>query len=176
MPESQNLVVIGVVGKPHGIRGFVKVRPLTDFPERYYELRRVFLVPRRGPRKEVVIEALQVQGEFFLLKFAGIDTREQAEQLRGMDLAVPQEECVKLPPDHYYHFDLIGLRVVLSHGETVGTVTDVQDFPAQDILIVRTQEGAEVMIPFVKEIVLRVSLEEGIVELAEWPGLLEGGP
>lgn len=175
MPESEDLVLIGVIRKPHGIHGFVRVWPLTDFPDRFYDLERVILLQKGKPRIAAEIEAVREQGGFFLIKFAGIDSRAAAEELSGGEIAIPREECVDLPEDTYFHFDLIGLKVVLSHGETVGEVVDVQSFPAQDMLIVRRPEGQEIMVPFVKEIVTRVSLKERIIEIADLPGLLEGG-
>jgi 16S rRNA processing protein RimM len=172
MAETGELILIGVVRRPHGIRGQLKIWPLTDFPWRFKNLKSVFLIPKEGKPFTKRIEGVKFQGNFVLVKLEGIDDRTAAESLVGLELAVPRENCVELPEDTYYHFDLIGLDVVLSHGEKIGKVVDVLDFPAQDVLVVQLHSGREVMIPLVKAIVREISLAEKRILIEYWPGLL----
>ncbi len=170
-PEDH--VVIGLILKPHGIKGEVKVKPVTDFPERFLKLKRAFLVSVHGARKEISIEKAKVLRDIVLLKIRGIDSISEAEKYRGDEIVIMPEDRFKLPPDYYYESDLIGMQVVLSHGEMIGTIVDVQSYPAQDLLIVKTGSGREILLPFVKEIVPELLPEEGKVIVNNISGLFD---
>jgi len=145
-----DLILIGHLSKPHGLSGEVKVKALTDFPSRFRTLKRVYMVSEDGDVREITIEHIAIHNGTIRIKFQEINSVDDVEAIIGKNIAVSRQECVTLPPDQYYLFDLIGVEVVLSHGETIGVVEDVHQFPAQDVLIVRTFQGNEVLIPFVK--------------------------
>ena len=126
-----------------------------------------------GEIKKIAIERAKVLNSSVLIKFQQINSVAEAKSLVGKEIAVLKEECVKLPQDRYYTFDLIGLQVVLSNGELIGTLKDVELYPVQDLLIIQTIDGNETMVPFVKEIVPVVDLEEKKIIINNIPGLFD---
>lgn len=170
-PEDK--VLIGLILKPHGVKGEVKVKPITDFPERFLQLKRAFLVSGSGAQKEITIEKAKVLRGMVLLKIREIDSISEAEKYRGSEIVIMPEDKIELPPDYYFESDLIGMQVVLSHGQEIGTIVDVQSYPAQDMLIVKTVSGGEIMLPFVKEIVPEVLPEDRKVIVNNISGLID---
>ena len=171
---SDDFVLIGQITKPHGIAGEVKVKPLTDFPSRFQDLKRAFMVSKNGNLNEFAIRNLRIiKSDAIIIKFDGINSISEADEIAGLEIAINREDCVKLPPDLYFIFDLIGMQVVLSHGEVIGTIEDIESNTAQDILLVKTVSGKNVMIPFVKEIVPEVLMSEKKVIVNYIPGLFD---
>ncbi len=169
--DLNELVLIGIIIKPHGIRGEVKVKPLTDFPSRFQELKRIFLLTKDSKSFPLTVIKANVLHDLVIVGFAEIDSITAAKKLVGDEIAIPRCECVRLPSDSYYVFDLIGMRVVLSQGKWLGTVVDVQSNSAQDLLVVDTQEHRQVLVPFVNNIVTTVSLPEKQITVVDLPGL-----
>ena len=169
-----NLIFIGIVSKPHGTNGEVKVKSLTDFPARFQDLKRVSMVSKAGNLFENVIQNVKIRKkDSIFIKFNGINSISEASELVGAEIAINKEDCVKLPPDFYYLFDLVGMQVVLSHNGVVGTIEDIESSMAQDILLVKTISGKNVMVPFVKEIVPEVLMNEKKVIVNNISGLFD---
>ncbi len=163
-------VVVGVIGRPHGLRGEVAIDSRTDEPERR------FAVGQRvrsedGARSFTVTSSRDHSGRL-LVTFAELPDRTAVETLRGVRLAVDVEPN-EVPADdgEYYDRQLVGLRVLDAAGMDVGQVTAVAHFPAQDLLDVLTDQGSR-LVPFVMAIVPEVDLEGGYVKLADVTGLL----
>ncbi|QGF24907.1 ribosome maturation factor RimM [Raineyella fluvialis] len=164
-------VVVGRIGKPHGIRGEVTLELRTDEPER-----------RFAPGERLVVEgsgrSLTVTGHHWhqgrlLVKFEELADRTAAETARGWILTA-QVDATALPEedDSYYDRQLIGLRVLTADGAEAGTVAFVVHLPAQDVLEITTPGGTR-LVPFVSALVPTVDLAAGTVTLADVPGLLE---
>lgn len=172
--DHNDLVLIGTITKPHGTVGEVKVKPLTDFPSRFKDLKRSIVVSKDGNQNEYAIQNVIIgKNDAIILKFSNINSIAEASELSGSEIAVQREDCVELPPDLYYIFDLVGMHVVLSHGKVIGTIEDIDSNKAQDILIVKTVSGNTVMIPFVKEIVPKVLMGENKVVVNYIEGLFD---
>lgn len=107
------------------------------------------------------------------LKFAGFDSPEKATQLVGQELEIEERELPTLREDQFYCYKLIGLKVVDASGEVVGEIVDILENPANDVLLIRSPEKEEILIPAVKEVVKKIDLERGVVEIKLIPGLLE---
>ncbi len=161
-------VVVGRIGRAHGIRGEVSVEPRTDEPERRFAPGSSVLA---GSRTLTIVTARHHSGRL-LVRFQGVDDRTAAEGLRGTRLEVEIDPDV-LPedPDEFYDHQLEGLEV-RRDGEAVGTVAEVVHLPAQDLLLVRIDDR-EVYVPFVTEIVPVVDVRGGFVEVVDVPGLLD---
>ena len=166
-----SLISIGKIGRPHGIRGEVKVVPLTDWPERFQQLRSVYLEAEGEDSVLLEIERAQVRGNRVILKLAGIEERGQAEQIRGHIIKV-NEEDLPLPEGYFHIFQLIGMDVRSSAGETIGAIVDVLRMPSHDIYVVDSN-GREVMIPAVEKFVKRVDIENNVMIVEPIEGLLE---
>jgi 16S rRNA processing protein RimM len=170
-------VTVGRIGRAHGIHGAVVVGVRTDEPElRFAKGSRLDTDPSGvGP---LTVAATKLHSGELLVRFEGINDRNAAEELRGTWLLV--DSATIAPPDDPDEFndtDLIGLTVRTVDGTAVGTVDDVLH-PAQDVLVVKTPDAREIMIPFVKAIVPEVDIRSGILVIDPPEGLLnlQGAP
>ncbi len=107
-----------------------------------------------------------------IIKFSTIDCAEDARQLRGKSIDIPQSQLHPLPKDHYYHFQLIGLRVVTTGGEPLGEIKEILAGKSSDTYVIQSTEG-EILIPAIEDVVRSVDLERGIMEIEPMAGLLE---
>jgi 16S rRNA processing protein RimM len=172
-PQEQLRLVVGRIGKAHGLRGEVTVEVRTDDPELRFAPGAVLDTDPalRGP---LTVASGRVQGGRLVLRFEGVADRTGAEGLRNT-LLIVEADPDELPedPDEFYDHQLVGLRVVTVDGQQVGTVAEMLHLPTQDLFAVTRQDGREVLIPFVEEIVPDVDLEEGTVLVDPPAGLLE---
>ncbi len=173
MKSTEDLVTIGVILKPHGIAGEVKVLPTTDDPRRFSLLQRVFVQSPQGERLEVTIEKVNYHRDELILRFNTCLTRNDAERLRKWEIQIPREKCLPLPDERYYIFDLIGLQAETTDGKIIGIVKDVLTITNNDLLVIETPAYKEVLVPFVKEFVKDVTLDRGRVFIQPIEGLLE---
>jgi len=164
--EPWDLIIGKVVGA-HGIRGELKVIPLTDFPEHIHELDRVLLTPSNGPGTVTEIESVRTHKRGFLIGLAGVPDRASAEKLRGATLAIRRSMGAPLPEGHYYVDDIVGLRVVTTDGDVVGEITDVLRTGANDVYVTE-----RALIPAIPDVVKRVDLEAGQLIIEPMEGLL----
>ena len=107
-----------------------------------------------------------------IIKFSTIDCAEDARQLRGKSIDIPQSQLHPLPKDHYYHFQLIGLRVVTTGGEPLGEIKEILAGKSSDTYVVQGTEG-EILIPAIEDVIRSVDLERGLMEIEPIAGLLE---
>ncbi|MDI6895119.1 MAG: ribosome maturation factor RimM [Bacillota bacterium] len=160
-------ITIGEVTRPHGVRGEVRVRPLTTHRERFLGLGQVYV---GGVRRRV--RGVRLAGDEVILSLEGAETRAQAGALRGQLLEVDPEEVFPLPEGEYYWFQLRGLRVLNREGREVGTVVDVEPNPAHDLLVVEGA-GRRFLVPAVRALVAEIDLAGGRLVINDIPGLLE---
>ncbi|WP_051732045.1 ribosome maturation factor RimM [Kitasatospora phosalacinea] len=166
-------LVVGRIGRAHGIRGDVSVEVRTDEPELRLGPGAVLLTDPAaiGP---LTVETGRVHSGRLLLRFAGVKDRTAAEALRGtMLIAEVDPDETPDDPDEYYDHQLIGLDVVLADGTPVGELTEVVHLPYQDLLTVQRADGTEVLIPFVEQIVPTIDLDEQRVVITPPPGLID---
>ena len=131
----EDLFQVGVITAPHGVRGEVKVFPTTDDNARFKNLKTVLLDQGRGTR-ELEIEGVKFFKNMVILKFKGIDDRNDVERMRQAKLLVTRENAVELGKDEYFIADLIGIQVVSDEGEELGTISDVLQTGANDVYVV----------------------------------------
>ena len=163
------LVVVGRIGRAHGIRGELSVEVRTDEPERRFAPGSSLVAGDRP----VVVEAVRRHSGRLLVRLRGVADRTAAEQWQGA-LLEAEVDADELPDedDAYYDHQLVGLRVLDHGGTAVGTVASVLHLPVQDLLVVDTGD-AETMVPFVSELVPVVDLDAGALHLADVPGLVD---
>ena len=150
-------VRIGLIAKPQGIRGEIKVNCLSDRLDRFLELEDVF-VEDKGVFTPYRVKGARLGQDCAFLFLEKIYTRDEAEALRGRYLCVDRAHAIKLPEGRYFIFDLIGCSVVTDKGATLGQVTEVLQPGANDVYVVSDGEK-EVLIPVVDGIVLSVDIE-----------------
>lgn len=178
MAISHDHVRIARIGKPHGIRGEVTVEIFTDSPETRFQAGNVFdAVAAMGNEMffaQLTVEKARWNKNIMLLKFVEFSDRNTAESLRNCELYADPEGSTE-DEDSWYADDLIGLSVHQGSFEApaLGEVTDLITGDAQDLLEVRLSDGAEVILPFVEEIVPEIDEERGAILISPPPGLLE---
>ena len=169
-------LVVGRIGRPHGVRGELTVEVRTDSPElRFAPGSSLSTDPvAAGP---LVIDDARWHSGKLLLTFAGVRDRTAAEALRNVRLVVdvPDDETPD-DPEEFYDHQLVGLTAVGADGGVLGTVTEVLHLPSQELLSVKTTEGREVLVPFVHEIVPEVDLAGGRALVTPPPGLFGDVP
>jgi 16S rRNA processing protein RimM len=166
-------LVVGRVGRPHGVRGEVSVEVRTDDPDTRFAAGAV-LVTDPAERGPLTVETLHWHSGRLLVAFAGVSDRETAEALRDTLLVVDSADLPALAdPDEFYDHQIVGLRAVLPTGEMLGTVHEVVHAPAGDLLAIRRADRAEALVPFVAAIVPTVDLAAGQVVVDPPEGLLE---
>lgn len=169
---SEDWVTIGRIVALFGLRGDVKVIPQTDIPDRFSQLREVYLGPEH--QRHHITKVSPYKETMLLLRLAGIDSANAAEPLIGQEITIPLAQLPALPADQYYIHDLIGLRVESAGGQTLGLIADILATGANDVYIVReTGSGREVLVPAVKEMVRRVDIAAGVVIIDPLPGLFD---
>lgn len=167
-------VAVGKILAPHGVAGLLKTLPLTDFPERCEELAEI-ACDLNGRRRWLTVERATLHGRFWLIKFAGIDSREEAAALRGGWILIRPEERVTLPAGRYYYDQLIGLMVYNTAGECLGQLRKIIPGAAHDHYLIRGAgpDKKEFLLPAVKEFVLEIDLSGGRIVAEPPAGLLE---
>lgn len=166
-------VIVGRIGKAHGIRGAVTVEVRTDEPEVRFALGSVLITDPEaaGP---LVVEGAKWHSGRLLLEFEDVLDRTAAESLRGTLLVVDVDDDARPDdPEEFYDHQLVGLDVVTVDGAPVGTITEVAHLPSQELLIIAAPDDREVLIPFVTAIVPTVDLANRRVIVDPPPGLLE---
>ena len=166
-------LTVGTIINVHGVRGEVKVMPDTDDINRFKKLRSVLLLSG-GSRKPAKVESVKLLGgRFVVLKLEGIDDRDTAETMRGVELQIERKDAVKLPEDTYFVGDLIGCRAVEEDGNVLGEVAEVYPGAGSDIYNIRTPKGEELLLPAIGETILEVDIENSVIKVRLLPGLRE---
>ena len=161
-PDYAGMITIGVVVKPQGRKGEVLVEPLSDRPHRFTSLRRVYVpVPGgAGARAVAVTDRWPHKGRV-VLKLDGVDSIDEAERYRGVELRIGADEVEALPPGSYYHYQLEGLKVEDPEGRPLGIAVSVLETGGEaPVLVVRGERG-ELMIPLAEAFIRQVDLEHG---------------
>ena len=160
--DPKDLVAVGKVLKPHGVRGEIRVQILTDFPERFEETSEFWLVSPTGLVELRTVEGARFHSGWVLLKLAGIDDPETVAKYRNWLVSVPEDELVELEEDEYWHFELEGLEVRDESGAILGRLEEVLTTAGHDLYAVRGPAG-EILIPAVAEFVRSINLDTGVM-------------
>jgi 16S rRNA processing protein RimM len=171
--ETAGLVAIGEITRVHGLRGEVRVTPLTDHPERFERVTECVLWDAtRDEREPRRITTARRHGDTLLVTFAGCGSPEEARALVGRLIALPRAEALPPPAGSFYPWQLEGARVTTEDGRLVGHVRGIERSGPQDLWVV-AGEGREHLIPAVPDIVVDVDVAAGRVVIRPPEGLLE---
>lgn len=168
-------LVVGRIGRTHGVHGEVRVEVLTDFPElRFVPGRRLYVgVPGDAAPRAVKVASVRAHGAALLVAFDGVPDREAAARLTGHLVHIDVAEAHPLEPDAYYEHQLVGLAVVTDGGEAIGRVSAVLDTGSAPVLEVRTPAGRTVLLPMIAAVIATVDLGAGRITITPLPGLLD---
>lgn len=160
------MVAVGFVRRPWGYDGSIAIAQNGDDPDRFRVGRAVHV-----GGKEHLIQRSDVSGNSVVLKLSSVDTEEQANALRGMVLEVLPGDIPPAPTGTYYHYEIVGARVVTRQGEELGTVAEILQTGSNDVYVVRAEPPgkSEILIPALREVLVEIDTERGLitVELPE---------
>ena len=175
--SAEDWLPVGKVVAVQGLKGALRINPASEFPERFTEPGTRWLKARgKAPREIELKSGRQLPGKsVFVVRFAGVDSRDAAEALVGQTLMVPADDRPELEEGEFHLLDLVGLEARLSaEGEAIGSVSDLIS-GGNELLEIKTSDGRTLMVPFVEAIVPEVHLNDGWLLLTPPPGLLELG-
>ena len=174
-PESRawdDLVLVGRIARPHGIRGHVFVNPETDFVDERFVAGAVFYTSTERGVEPLTLAAARLQNGRPVVAFEGVTSIEAVEPLVGRELRVPEDSLPQLDRGTYYHHQLVGCEVEATSGERVGTVARVDGGIGGTLLTIAGPRG-EVLVPFATDICVDVDVEQRRIRIEAPPGLLE---
>jgi 16S rRNA processing protein RimM len=167
--DRPEYVTVGYIRRAHGIGGCVHVESLTDNPTRFEALSEV-IVEVGGRRTLYRVERCSVASKGLLIKFKGVDDRSEAEKLKSGYLLVEAAKLPELEEGSYYLFDLIGMNVYTISGELLGEITDVQQYPANDVYIIEGEKG-KLLLPAIRDVVKKIDVQNKRMEVELLSGL-----
>lgn len=171
-PWPAHLVAVAEVVCPQGNKGEVKAVPLTGRLERFDGLGAV-TAWLNGRERSLTLDSWRAWRQFVILKFAELASIDDAETIRGASICVRLEERAELPPDQYYHDDLLGLSVCGEDGREYGRVSSILTTGANDVLVATDETGREVLIPALKTVIIKVDMAARRLIFRALPGLLD---
>ncbi len=160
------MVIMGRIAAAHGIRGLVKIQPFTEYVDSLLDYPKWWIGHEHGPWREVDVGQSEAHGKTLVAQLPDCPDRTAAEKLKGLLVAVPRSSLPQQEEGEYYWTDLIGLVVVNGAGVTLGTVANLLETGANDVLSVRGDSG-EILIPFVASAIRRVDLKDKTIHV-DW--------
>jgi len=156
--DDQDLLAVGRILRPHGIRGDLLVDPYSESIRSIEAESQVFI---GSPENSRTVLSIRSHRSHMILRIEGSADREAAEAFRGHELFIPTQTAEPLPEGVYYRWQILGLAVVEAEGQQLGTVTDILETGANDVYIVRGDGPRELLLPAIESVILEVDLEEG---------------
>ncbi|MEQ8677465.1 MAG: ribosome maturation factor RimM [Aggregatilineales bacterium] len=171
---SPEYLLLGEILRPHGIRGELRVKLFTDYPERINQLGYVFL--GKSPESKKVtrhdVEHMRMHQNYGLLKLKSIDDRNDAEVMRELFVMVHIEDAVPLDDDEIYLYQLIGIEVRTDSGDVIGVITEVLETGANDVYVIESPQYGEVLFPVLDETIVESDIDNGTITVRIPEGLL----
>ncbi len=170
----ENLLLIGKVVRPHGIRGELKIESYSESPSTFSKGRRLYFYTREGELEEKELISVRPHKKFFLIKVKDINDRNKAEEYRNVKIYI-EKSILEKEEGEYFWYELIGLDVYLVSGEYIGKIENILPTGSNDVYIVGKEEK-EYLIPAIEDVVKEIDIErkkmiieplEGLLELAE---------
>ncbi len=171
-----DLVLIGIVRKPRGPKGDLKVESFSDVPGRFSGLSSAYF--RRSQIAQAIrheIEKCEEVNGYVVLKLKGVDSFDEASEFVGYEMLVDQSERPELPQGTYFIDSLVGLTVKDLNGKEIGVVENVSSNGAQSLLSIRADNASDFVLPFVNRFIKSVDIKKSIIEVELIDGMLEGG-
>jgi 16S rRNA processing protein RimM len=172
MVQKDNFIALGRITSPHGIRGAVNIHSYGD-NDAFAHYSHLFLRKAGELARYDIASCRSKKPGSFIVQFRGVSDRNAAEELAGSEVFLDRASLPEPEPDEVYWHDIIGLDVVLVHGERVGRIINILETGGHDVYVVKTGKGGEVLVPAVMDIVTDIDTETGICTIDPPPGLLE---
>lgn len=175
-PQDIKYLIIGEILRPHGVKGELRLRIMTDYPERLVskEVKTVYLGTRVSDRRaqEHTVKSARFHKDYLLVTLKGISNRNDADPLRGLYVMVTLDDAVPLEDDEYYVHEIIGLRVVTEGGRELGNIHSVVETGANDVYDVRGGEFGKLLLPAHDETIIEIDFDTETVTMSLPEGLL----
>lgn len=171
--SAEALITVARATKTRGLKGELVADLLTDFPERFETVSRLFGIGPQGERHELDLEKHWFQNDRVVLKFSGYDNIESAQTLVGFSFALPEEERVELPSDEFYDWELEGCSVETNSGEVVGKVIRILRTGGVELLAVEDDSQREHLIPMAQTIIVSIDISRRKILIDPPEGLLD---
>ena len=153
-------IIIGKIGAAHGVRGDMKVYPLTDFPDRFNTIKKAFI-----DDKEINIISTRYQNNFVVMKVKGVNSREEVARYTNKLLKINRSDVPPLNEGEYYSFDIIGLKVINQDDVVLGEIIEILKTGSNDVYITKTPEGKQLLIPALKKVVTEINIKDGFMKV-----------
>lgn len=163
---NPDFITVGEVLSPWGTKGQLKVRVITDFPERFSPSAKIYI-----NRQPLTIDSSIRQRDSVIIKLKSIDSHQAAQKLKGQPVEIDSSQLKPLAEGQYYHFQLIGLEVWTTGGELLGSISHILTTPGNDIYVVEGSQG-EILIPAVEDVVKSIDLGQGCIVIEAIEDLL----
>lgn len=167
MDTQPEFIIIGTILSPWGIHGHLNVEVETDFPQRFSRSSQVYI-----GRSPVVIDDVGWHKGRAIVKVTGINDEAAAEELRGKQIEVHRSQLYNLAEGEYYHFQLVGMTVETTGGDSLGEITEILTIASADVYVIRGKSG-DILVPATDEYVKSVNLEQRIMVIEPVKGLLD---
>ncbi|MBI5140777.1 MAG: 16S rRNA processing protein RimM [Nitrospirae bacterium] len=168
-----DLALLGKVVSVRGLRGELKVFPHTDSPDFFCDIESVLVRDASGGMVRMRIADARHDNGMALIRFEGVNSRDDAERLRGAELLLPAAEMPPLPDGRYYRFQIEGLDVRTNDGRRLGVVEEIMETGGNDVYVVRPEHGPEILVPAIPDVIVSVDLEKGEIVIEPLEGMIE---
>ena len=167
--KTADKIIVGKILSPHGIKGYLKVEPLSDYPRRFEAGATLW---SEVIDAELCVEMVSVQGEILLVLFEGIADRTAAEKFINSYLYINEEDAAELPEGHYYYYQLVGLAVYeQGTGALIGELDEIMPYTANDIYVIKRSGAPDLLLPAVKSVIKNIDIVNHRIEVLIPEGL-----
>lgn len=167
------MFIVGKIVNTHGLKGEVKVKRITDFEERFHIGSTVYLKNKDGEITPLKIICFRTHKNHDLLQFENYDDIEAVEPLKGKTLYIKKEQLTPLDEGEFYYHEIIGCKMYTLDGQYIGEIESILTPGANDVWVVKNDEGKEYLIPYIEDVVKEVNINEKKVFIELMEGLLD---
>ena len=165
---------VGKIVNTHSLKGEVKVISSTDFEEERFKKGSKLLVTRGNQLiREVIVESYRNHKNFLLVKFEGIDSVEEAEKLKNLQIKIDSDEVGELEENEFYFHEIIGCQVFDENDRNLGEIIDILTPGANDVWVIKGEEGKEILIPYIEDVVKQIDITNKKVNIEVMEGLID---
>ena len=165
---------VGKIVNTHSLKGEVKVISSTDFEEQRFEKGTELLITRGNQIvKEVTVESYRTHKNNLLVKFVGIDSIEEAEKLKNLQIKIDSDNIGELEENEFYFHEIIGCEVFDENGKSLGEISEILTPGANDVWVIKSQNGKEILIPYIEDVVKKIDVKNKKIDIEVMEGLID---
>ena len=165
---------VGKIVNTHSLKGEVKVISSTDFEEQRFEKGTELLITRGNQVvKEVTVESYRTHKNNLLVKFVGIDSIEEAEKLKNLQIKIDSDNIGELEENEFYFHEIIGCEVFDENGKSLGEISEILTPGANDVWVIKSQNGKEILIPYIEDVVKKIDVKNKKIDIEVMEGLID---